>query len=118
VGVWGAARYVYVITGVDVTPLQSLIIFDQHLLRTGKEEEVLGVVVAVHRHRHPGRDNTPHDAEVRVGIVWWDKEFDRWTEDVPHLVGRSVYEAVKSDAVVTLDLHVPVLVRVILNIDL
>jgi Bacterial regulatory proteins, tetR family len=67
VGVWGAARYVYVTTGVDVTPLQSLIIFDQHLLRTGKEEEVLGVVVAVHRHRHPGRDHTPHDAEVRVG---------------------------------------------------
>jgi len=46
-------------------------------------------------------DHTPHDAEVRVGIVWWDKEFDRWTEDVPHLAGRSVYEAVKSDAVRT-----------------
>jgi hypothetical protein len=42
--------------GVEVTPLQSPIIFDQHLLRAGKEDEVLGVVVAVHRHRQPGRD--------------------------------------------------------------
>ena len=51
----GASRYMDVVAGIHVMPLQALIAFGQHLLSARQDEEVLGIVVAVQRDRNTGR---------------------------------------------------------------
>jgi hypothetical protein len=72
----GAARYVDVVAGIHVTPLQALIAFGQHLLTARQDEEVLGIVVAVQRHRNTGRYYAPHDTEFGAGFTWSADEFE------------------------------------------
>jgi hypothetical protein len=70
VGVRRATEYLHVVSTVDVAPFQSLRTLGQHVLRAGNNEERLGVVVAVKRHRHTRRDHAPHNAEVIMPVGW------------------------------------------------
>src|SRR5712672_3266695 len=88
--VWGASRYMDVVAGIHVTPLQSLINFGQHLLSARQDEEVLGVVVAVQRHRNTGRYYAPHDTEIGAGIIWSADEFEGRPKHIYRRVRSSV----------------------------
>ena len=43
-----------VVAGVGVAPLQTVPSFDEHLMTSRKDQEVLEIVVAVQGHRTPG----------------------------------------------------------------
>src|SRR5271170_2639831 len=85
VGVRGAAGYVHIVTSVRVTPLQPQICLRQHLLRARQDKEVLGIVVAVQRHRDARGHHAAHHPEFGAGIVWAAHEFKGGPE---HVHGR------------------------------
>src|SRR5262249_52466244 len=79
---------------------------DQHLLRTRQDKEVLGVVVAVQRHRYSGWYHSAHDPEVGAGIIWAADEFDRRSKHVQRRVGGSVGNLGQNSAVELVRWHV------------
>jgi hypothetical protein len=102
VGVWRAAFYVYIVSGVSVAPFGALCALHQHLLCAGDDKERFGVIVAVKRDDGAGRNHAAHDAEVIVRVIWRGQEFDCRSEQFQSYVTCSFGDAVMNIAVVSL----------------
>jgi hypothetical protein len=99
VRVRGASRYMDVVAGIHVTPVQAAIALGQHLLSAREDEEVLGIVVAVQRDRNTGRYHAPHDAEIGAGIIWSADEFEGRSKHIHRRVRSSVDDLGQHSAV-------------------
>jgi hypothetical protein len=106
VGVQDATRYVHIVPGVRVMPVQSVSVFNEDLLCAGKDEEALVVLVAVDRHHDTGRDHASHHAEVGAAIIWACDEFDRRPEHVHDGVRRSFDDTAEHRAAARFTLNV------------